>query len=139
MLSTHALKTDLHSVDWSAMKRTLAADHFDNGRTPEQLAESFRNSHSTCIAYDGDTIIGTARALSDGVCNAYIVDVWTLTAYRRQGIARAMLNELFAWGRELGCEEAWLGTEFDNVEANALYRGFDPVEDDGIQFYLFKL
>ena len=34
------------------------------------------------------------RVLSDGVCNAYIVDVWTLTAYRRQGIATEMMRRL---------------------------------------------
>ena len=35
-----------------------------------------------------------ARLLSDGVCNAYLVDVWTLSAYRRQGIASAMVRRL---------------------------------------------
>ena len=44
------------------------------------------------------------------------------TSYLRRGIATAMMAEMFAWGRELGCEEAWLGTETDNVEANGLYR-----------------
>ncbi len=28
---------------------------------------------------------------------------------------------MFAWGRDLGCREAWLGTELDNLEANGLY------------------
>lgn len=87
-------KRDLEAVDWNLMKAILIADQFDNGRTPQQLAESFRNSRVTCIAYDEDQIIGTARALSDGVCNAYLVDVWTLSAYRRQGIARAMVDQL---------------------------------------------
>jgi ribosomal protein S18 acetylase RimI-like enzyme len=35
-----------------------------------------------------------ARLLSDGVCNAYLVDVWTLSTYRRQGIATAMVRLL---------------------------------------------
>ena len=35
-----------------------------------------------------------ARLLSDGVCNAYLVDVWTMSAYRRQGIASAMVRLL---------------------------------------------
>jgi ribosomal protein S18 acetylase RimI-like enzyme len=34
--------------------------------------------------------------LSDGVCNAYIVDVWTLSHYRSQGVARAMMQTLEA-------------------------------------------
>ena len=29
--------------------------------------------------------------------------------------------KMLALGRELGCEEAWLGTEPDNVAARALY------------------
>ena len=35
-----------------------------------------------------------ARLLSDGVCNAYLVDVWTASAYRRRGIASAMVSHL---------------------------------------------
>ena len=85
-------RLDCEGVDWAAMKAALAADSFDNGRSPAQLEASFRNSAVPVIAYAGDRIIGTARALSDGVCNAYIVDVWTDSAYRNQGVARTMLS-----------------------------------------------
>ncbi|HEX7313152.1 MAG TPA: GNAT family N-acetyltransferase [Pyrinomonadaceae bacterium] len=88
--------TELGGVDWARMKATLAADDFDNGRTPEQLRESFERSYVAVIAHDGETIIGTARALSDGVCNAYVIDVWTLSPYRKRGIARRMLEILEA-------------------------------------------
>jgi predicted GNAT family acetyltransferase len=87
-------RRDLDGVDWTAMKAVLEADDFDNGRTPAQLETSFRNSFGTCIAYDGEQLVGTARVLSDGVCNAYVVDVWTLTDYRNRGIARTMLDVL---------------------------------------------
>jgi len=87
-------KTDLHHVDWVQMKTTLRQDAFDNGRSPEQLKTSFENSYATCIAYAEEQIIGTARVLSDGVCNAYIVDVWTLKSFRRQGIAKTMVQAL---------------------------------------------
>ena len=85
-------RTTLAGVDWQEMKATLAADNFDNGRTPEQYRISFENSDFVVIAYAEGRIIGTVRALSDGVCNAYIVDVWTLSAYRRRGIATAMMK-----------------------------------------------
>lgn len=88
--------TDLEKVDWEEMKASLTADDFDNGRTPAELAESFANSYAAVVAYDGEKIIGTARVLSDGVCNAYIVDVWTLSAYRRRGIASKMMDLLLA-------------------------------------------
>jgi ribosomal protein S18 acetylase RimI-like enzyme len=35
-----------------------------------------------------------ARLLSDGVCNAYLLDVWTMSAYRRRGIASSMVRLL---------------------------------------------
>ncbi len=85
---------DLNGIGWAEMKATLRADDFDNGRSPEQLKASFENSYATCIAYAEGRIIGTVRALSDGVCNAYIVDVWTLSAYRHQGVASKMMQVL---------------------------------------------
>jgi GNAT superfamily N-acetyltransferase len=39
-------------------------------------------------------VIGMARLLSDGVCNAYLVDVWTASPYRRRGIASGMVRHL---------------------------------------------
>ncbi|MBR8836314.1 MAG: GNAT family N-acetyltransferase [Stigonema ocellatum SAG 48.90 = DSM 106950] len=87
-------KRDLANVDWEEMKATLIKDKFHNGRTAEQLKTSFLNSYSTCIAYVDEEIVGTARVLSDGVCNAYIVDVWTLTEFRHQGIASRMMEIL---------------------------------------------
>ncbi|MCB0710800.1 MAG: GNAT family N-acetyltransferase [Ignavibacteriae bacterium] len=86
--------TDLTDVSWDEMKRVLVEDSFDNLRSPKQLRESFENSFKAVIAYANSSIIGTARVLSDGVCNAYIVDVWTYTPYRRRGIAKRMVEML---------------------------------------------
>ena len=87
-------KDDPDGVDWAGMKEALSEDDFDNGRTLAQLETSFKNSAHLCLAYAEGRLVGTARALSDGVCNGYIVDVWTLSAYRRQGIASAMMRRL---------------------------------------------
>lgn len=91
---TVTYKLDLLDVDWDALKNRLAEDNFDNGRTPEQLKVSFENSFAICFACDHDKIIGKARVLSDGVCNAYVVDVWTCTPYRYQGVASQMMKLL---------------------------------------------
>lgn len=88
-------KTDLDGVNWEQLKADLRADDFDNGRTPAQYKKSFENSDIVIFAMDGDRIIGKARALSDGVCNAYVVDVWTNTPYRKQGIATTLMTMLF--------------------------------------------
>lgn len=93
-MATVLLSTKHDGIDWVALTRDLAADDFDNGRTPAQLERSFRQSYAAVYAKDGDRVVGKARALSDGVCNAYVVDLWTHSAYRRRGIARRMVDAL---------------------------------------------
>lgn len=83
-----------NDVDWARLIADLEADRFHNGRTPAELERSFRNSAVVTLAWDGERVIGTARALSDGVCNAYVVDVWTQSRYRRRGVARRMMELL---------------------------------------------
>lgn len=85
---------DTTGVDWARLKDDLMADDFDNGRTPDELSRSFEASAVVAFAWDGDRIIGKARALSDGVCNAYVVDVWTHSDYRRRGIASHLMNAI---------------------------------------------
>jgi predicted GNAT family acetyltransferase len=91
---TVTYRFDLSDVDWAEMKAGVQADDFDNGRSPEQLRQSFHSSYAACVAYADGQIVGTARVLSDGVCNAYLVDVWTRHPYRRQGIASGMVQRL---------------------------------------------
>lgn len=92
-MTTITYSTDITNVDWEALKATLVEDDFDNGRTPQQYKISFENSYLCVLAYDEDgRCIGSTRVLSDGVCNAYIVDVWTYTPYRNQGVARRMMQ-----------------------------------------------
>lgn len=83
-------------VDWAGLKAVLAADHFDNGRTPGQYRRSHENSYAVLFGYDGDTLVANGRILSDGVCNAYLVDVWTASAYRRRGIGSEVVKRLVA-------------------------------------------
>ena len=81
-------------IDWDGAKADLAADDFDNGRSAAALRRSFENAQHVAFARDGARVVGMARMLSDGVCNAYVVDVWTHSAYRRQGIASALMRLL---------------------------------------------
>lgn len=113
---------ELNGVDWAEMKRALAADDFDNGRSPEQLRDSFANSGGSCIAYHEGKIIGTARVLTDGVCNAYIVDVWTMRRCRHRGIATRMIETLL---RDLPGQHVYL---FTSRETMPFYQklGFAP-------------
>jgi ribosomal protein S18 acetylase RimI-like enzyme len=84
----------LDGINWAQAKADLAADDFDNGRSPDALRLSFERAQHVAIARDGDRVVGMARLLSDGVCNAYLLDVWTAHAYRRQGIGASMISRL---------------------------------------------
>jgi predicted GNAT family acetyltransferase len=111
----------LGDIDWAAAKADLAADDFDNGRSPEALRRSFAQSQHVAFARDGDRVVGMARLLSDGVCNAYLVDVWTQSAYRRRGIASTLVRMLL---EEVPGQHVGLQTN----DAQALYEslGFRP-------------
>ena len=87
-------RTDLIGVDWEAFKQDLIDDDFHNGRTTRQLQLSFENSFQVVMVWGGRRVIGSARQLSDGVSNAYVIDVWTHSAHRRRGIATTMMKML---------------------------------------------
>lgn len=85
-------ETNSDKINWRAFKSDLIADDFHNGRTTQQLQNSFDNSQVQIYVLDGKRCVASARALSDSICNAYVVDVWTQTDYRRLGIASKMMD-----------------------------------------------
>ncbi len=111
----------LEGIDWGRAKADLAADRFDNGRSPAALRRSFEQSQHVAIARDGEHVVGMARLLSDGVCNAYLVDVWTLSSHRRQGIASAMIRVL-----EDQVPGQHIGLQTDDAQAFYASLGFRP-------------
>ena len=123
MLSFVAVRIDssLEGIDWEQAKADLVEDNWDNGRSAAALKRAFEQSQHVVFARDGDRVIGMARLLSDGVCNAYAVDVWTHSAYRRQGIASAMMRLLIdaVPGQHVGLQTS---------DAQAFYEslGFQP-------------
>ena len=115
------IDSSLEGIDWEQAKADLAADDFDNGRSPDALRRSFEQSQHVAFARDGDRVVGMARLLCDGVCNAFLVDVWTASGHRRQGIASAMIRLLLD---EVPGHHVGLQTD----DAQALYAslGFKP-------------
>ncbi len=126
-----------------ALFDSIAPEVFDEPVRPRRFGAYLRApGHLMVLALEDGVVVGQCAAVvhrhPDKPDELYVDEVGTATTHLRHGIARAMLAEMFAWGRELGCEEAWLGTEFDNEAANALYRATGG-KPDHMMYYEFKL
>jgi aminoglycoside 6'-N-acetyltransferase I len=77
------------------------------------------------LAIEDGVVVGMASAVDyvhpDKAPQLWINEVGVAPSHQRRGIGRQLLDALLAHGRTLGCTEAWLGTEVDNVPARALY------------------
>lgn len=93
----------------------------------EQWARSFLDDarHHLVVAIDDGVVVGMASAVDyvhpDKAPQLWINEVGVAPTHQRRGIGRRLLDALLAHGRTLGCTEAWLGTEEDNVAARRLY------------------
>ena len=88
----------------------------------EELAGAPR-TRKYIIAVDGSQIVGYAGIALAGD----VADIHTLTvvpAYRRQGIASAMLHELESWAHKKGVSAVMLEMREGNAEAQPLYEKY---------------
>jgi aminoglycoside 6'-N-acetyltransferase I len=69
----------------------------------------------------------------------YVDEVDVAVDQRRKGAGAAIMAKLFDIARAAGCVEVWLGTEVDNVAANALYGSLGPSERETFVGYAWTL
>lgn len=68
----------------------------------------------------------------------YVDEVDVCLDKRRQGVGKQMMLALIRVASERGCQEVWLGTEVDNLPANALYRSLGPAEAASVIGYTYQ-
>ena len=127
----------------AALLSLIAPDVFDEPIDAARLSTYLASpGHLMVLGFDGDLVVGQCVGVvhhhPDKPSELYVDEVGTASTYLRQGIASDMLAALFAWARELGCDEAWLGTGLDNAAANGLYRRLGATEEV-IRYYAFRL
>jgi ribosomal protein S18 acetylase RimI-like enzyme len=98
-------------------------DRIDIPRAIEFLGDP---RHHLGVAIDGDLVVGFISAVHyvhpDKHCpELWINEIGVAENHQRQGIGKQLMNAIFAVGRELNCESAWVLTDRDNTAAMSLY------------------
>jgi ribosomal protein S18 acetylase RimI-like enzyme len=126
----------------TALFQQIADDVFDEPIVPARLAAYLTNpANLMVLALIQGEVIGQVAAVvhhhPDKPTELYVDEVGVTPLFLRQGVAKQMMKEMIVWGKELGCEQAWLGTEPENGPARALYARFADAEP--IVMYLWDL
>ena len=112
--------------DYEAVRQFLIENGWEKRVADE---EKFRlmmeNASRTVVAFDGERIVGFARALCDEVSNGYIGTVAVAEDFRGQGIGREIVRRLVGDNPEItwvlragrGSEEFWKKMGFSRSDA----------------------
>lgn len=87
------LTEDTVGVDWLAFCALFQRAGLGE-RKPAVAQAVFAGSYACCFAWDGELLIGAARAISDGVNSSVIYDVVVEPAYQGQGVGKALMRNL---------------------------------------------
>jgi GNAT superfamily N-acetyltransferase len=87
-----SVRDDRH-IDLDALVTLRARCEF-TPHTRDSIAQQVAGARWIAHAHDGDRLIGFARAISDGVTNAYVSSVMVDPDYRRRGIGRLLIERL---------------------------------------------
>ena len=109
-----------------ALRRLLDQTDWARGRSTDGIATSLRNSVAVVSAWDGDALIGFARAVGDGAYRALVEDVVVEQAWRGKGVGRELMARLMAQLSSI--EEVRLAT---GPETAPFYERFGFALDSG--------
>jgi aminoglycoside 6'-N-acetyltransferase I len=123
----------------------VADEVFDNPVDPQWTAEFFADPrHHLAVAIDAGTVVGMASGVHyvhpDKPPELWINEVGVAESHRFRGIGRRLIDALLAHARALGCHEAWVLTEAENMAARRLYARAGGIEGrPGTTMFAFGL
>jgi len=99
-VSSVTIQEDHSGVNWQELENLFTLTEL-GGRKGDKLRRAFLNSQAVCYAFDGNRLVGCARAITDGEYHAVIYDVAVHPEYQRQGLGkrvmRSLINRLPIW------------------------------------------
>jgi GNAT superfamily N-acetyltransferase len=126
---TYTLDDDPERLDVEMIWTFLSTEaYWHRWRTREQVDVQIAGAWRVVGAYDDETgaQVAFARALSDGVCEAYLADVFVLREHRGHGLGKQVVSTMIDEGP--GAHLRW--TLFTG-DAHGLYAQFGFATPDG--------
>lgn len=128
-------KTNMSVMD------NVADDLFDATVKPALLAAFLAEpTHWLVVGVLDGKVIGKCTAMvhkrPDKDDELYLDEIDVIPEFRRQGIAKKILDHVLELAEERDCEECWLGTENDNIAARMLYESNGAKAEEFILYYL---
>lgn len=121
----------------------VADDVFDDEIKDELLQAVLHNGQLLVTAIFDGAVVGQLQAMIqhhlDGPPQLYIDNLGVSPLHQRRGIARRLIREVSMWASELGCQEAWIVTDLNNHEANALYQSIEAQHSTVAMYSLDQL
>jgi GNAT superfamily N-acetyltransferase len=129
---TYVLDDDRARLDLDAIWAFLSTQaYWHRWRSRADVAAQVEGAWRVVGAYDARTgaQVGFARALSDGVCDAYLADVYVLPEHRGHGLGKALVSTMIDEGP--GAHLRWM---LFTADAHSLYApfGFAPPDEKAL-------
>lgn len=120
--------SDIQKAKWVEASEISPEDY-----SFEHLISFLSNIESVfVVAYCNKQFAGMASAKllnkPNGDIWLYIDEVDVCEDKQRQGVGKELITYLLKFAQESDCDEVWIGTEVDNIPANALYNSLNPSE-----------
>jgi aminoglycoside 6'-N-acetyltransferase I len=132
--------------DDRAVLDRVADDVFDYTVRPALVTEFLNDPrHHLVVAIDDGTVVGFVSAVHyvhpDKPAELWINEVGVAPSHQGRGLATAVLAEMLALARALGCHEAWVLTNRANAPAMRLYAacGGSEADEPGLTMFSFPL
>ena len=135
-----AFVTEWITAENADLLGNVAPGVFDHTIDSLRLSSYLGNSANwMCIALHDGLVVGMCMAVvhlhPDKPTELFLDEIGTGDDWRRMGVARKLMEQLFKRADSEGIEEIWLGTETDNVAANGLYQKFKHEREDAVIYY----
>jgi GNAT superfamily N-acetyltransferase len=119
---TYSLDDDPARLDLDVIWTFLSTEaYWHRWRTRDDVERQVAGAWRVVGAYDdaSGAQVGFARALSDGVCDAYLADVFVTSAHRGHGLGKAIVARMIDEGP--GADLRWW---LSTLDAHGLYEQF---------------